>query len=177
MINVYLIGHGFMDAADNAPPLPVGFHTYVRDDKMLDGRKIASVIDNGPLGYVVTSGDEEWKANYPGCLLKEHYLCSDLASYKDVNTTQKWLKKPNNGRQEMPNGILFNLPGGDYLFFTKQSRAVRLSTIFNDLRVKFTGCPWQIHWMACRSIITGIGNPEKLAAINGGDLVSAESLT
>jgi hypothetical protein len=106
--------------------------------------------------------------------LNEHYLCGDMASYSDVNQTQKWRNK--GARVQLANGILFTLSGGDYLFFTKNSHAVRLSVIINSLRAQL-GVRFQLHWTACRSSIGGNSDRLKLQAINGGDLVNAQSLT
>ncbi len=173
MQDVYLIGHGFMDSNDTIE-LTVPVHTYVKDGRMLDGRKIAAVVEREPFGYIINSADEEWKANPPGRTINEHYLCGDLASYKDVNLTQKWKNKV--AREELANGILFTLLGGDYLFFTRNSHAVRLSDIISSLRIKL-GVNFQVHWTACRSSISGNSDELKLQAINGGDLVNAKSLT
>lgn len=174
MLDVYFIGHGFMDAADEVR-LAVPMHIYVKDNRMLDGRKIADVVTLGPSGYRITSADEEWKAIAPGRPIKEHYLCSDLASYNDINQTAKWRNKT--ARTVLPTGVLFTLPGGDYLFFTANSQAVRLSRIVDSLSVVLNGAPFQVHWTACRSVIQGNTDILKLAAINGGDLVNAASLT
>lgn len=174
MQDVYCIGHGFMDAADEIQ-LAVAVHTYVKDGEMLDGRKIANVITSGPeKGYKITSNVEQWKANPPNKKMREHYLCSDLASYKDVNTTEKWHKKTN--RREINAGVFFDLPGGDFLFFTKNSQAVRLSKIVESVKTAI-GSNFQIHWTACRSVIRGDNDTSKLLQINGGDLVNAQSLT
>ncbi|MGF1754752.1 hypothetical protein L4C33_14290 [Vibrio makurazakiensis] len=174
MQDVYLIGHGFMDAQDTIK-LSVPLQTYVKDGQMLDGRKTAAVVDGGPKAYKITSTDEEWKVTPAGISVKEHYLCGDMASYSDVNKTKKWQTKGMGSRQELVDGILFTLPGGDYLFFTRNNQAVRLSNIINGIRGKL-GTNFQIHWTACRSIIQGNGNDQKLQAINGGDLVNAQSL-
>jgi hypothetical protein len=54
-----------MDSNDTIR-LTVPVHTYVKENKMLDGRKIAAVVENGPIGYRINSADEQWKANPPG---------------------------------------------------------------------------------------------------------------
>jgi|GEM_PF-2655923 len=174
MQDVYMIGHGFMDANDTIK-LSVPLQTYVKDGRMLDGRKTAAVVDGGPSAYRITTDDEEWKVTPPGVDAKEHYLCGDMASYSDVNRTHKWLNKGMGARKEINDGILFTLSGGDYLFFTKNNQAVRLSNIINNLKAEL-GNNFQVHWTACRSVIAGNSNADKLQAINGGDLVQAQSL-
>ncbi|MFT4906912.1 MAG: hypothetical protein ACI978_000987 [Oleispira sp.] len=172
MQDVYLIGHGFMDSNDTIE-LSVPMHTYISEGNMLDGRKIAAIVERGPSGYIIDSANEEWRANAPGRTINEHYLCGDLASYNDVNKTQKWSNKI--ARVGVTSGILFTLPGGDYLFFTRPSQAVRLSGIIDSL-IPRLGVNFQVHWTACRSLITGANDGLKLAEINGGDLVNAISL-
>jgi len=172
MINVYLIGHGFMDKTRTIT-LTHPLITYVKDGHLYDGRKTKTLIDNGT--YDASDPDSEVKAHTISDTIPQHYFASDMGSFNDINTSKYWAGKT---RVSAGSGSLIKFSDILYVYASQYSplhNAIRLSDLLAQLQTYFGTTGFQLHWTACRSVIEGGTDTELLQGMNGGDLVHVDA--
>jgi hypothetical protein len=171
MINVYLLGHGFMDKTRTIT-LIHPLITYVKDGHLYDGRKTRILIDNGT--YDASDTDSEVTTHAIDATIPQHYFSSDMGSFNDINTSKYWATST---RVSLGTGTLIKFSDTLHVYASQYSPAhgaIRLSDLLVQLQGKF-GNDFQLHWTACRSIIEGSTETELLQSMNGGDLVHVDA--
>ncbi len=171
MIEVYLVGHGFMDKTRTIT-LTHPLITYVKDGHLYDGRKTKPLIDNGT--YDASDADSEVKTHAIGDTIPQHYFASDMVSFNDINTSKYWAAKT---RVSVGSGALIKFSDTLYVYasqYSPASHAISLSNLLTQLQTHFGTAGFQLHWTACRSVIEGATDADLLKEMNGGNLVTVD---
>jgi hypothetical protein len=165
MLNIYLLGHGFiLQGEANKFCLSTELYTYVRDNTMLDGRGLENLIQNGQ--YIVADDATQIVHHKVGELLQEHLLCSDMSTMNDINKTQKWKDRDSHAFMEFKNGWgkLTKLTSDTYIYVTTYGTLTRLSDIQVQIDSAFNPESHSLHWAACRTFVDGETDEEIIEA-------------
>lgn len=171
MINVYLLGHGYLwerkgGVQDIRPIYPI--RTYVEDDTLLDSDAIVSLIDHNQFPKSSRTTHPRECTTYPSASIKEHLLCSVRATHLDYEPAEKFSDLDPEFLKDVwftfndSMGSLIKLDDKTYLYQTEPGQLTRLSDIQKQIQLHFqTHGPAHIdpldvtvHWAACRSRVT-----------------------
>jgi hypothetical protein len=168
MIDVYLVGHGFMHETQTVT-LDVPIVTYVKDDKLYDGPQTKVLLDGK---FKAPSSDyavKEWKAKEK---IHEHYFCSDMATVGDMKGAKNWDTAKKTPKALGKIGKLYTYTDKQqYVFVSEYTQVVRLSDLVKKLSDELGGADkYKLHWTACRSFVTGKSDADLLKSSDDGGM-------